>query len=511
MDTTATSNGAAYLLAPTAVSCCSRAEHRDSFPGAQIRLGANVSSRRSPNRGRYAFITALLTFLLGPGAHAQFEPEIAAGITYTDNVALEPENEDNELIYSLEPSFHFSKEAARLAANVDYRLQALRYRDLGETDVYHQYDARLSAALIPDNFFVEIGGSRSQSIVDSGQTIPLSNLPISGNRQDRDEYYVAPSFLYAFGNNIAAAGEYRHTWLEYSALEERGNQQGTASFSLDNYRNEHGLAWALRYAWRRAEYEQGIPWEYQQAGLELGFWLGANTRVFGAGGQESAWDRPLDPKMEDEFWETGFSHQIGERLSAEFAAGERSFGPSWRGDLDFQFRRGSTSLSYAETPTTEGRMDFGRGAFDAPVVPDDFLTDPGSTERFILNRLQWTLELEMRRSGLSVYLFDADRTDRTEANGTPLADESERGASLQAWYRLGPRTDFRLGGYWLEREREAVGTSELMRGSVAADYRLGQRTTLTLSYMYAEEDGDSLLAVRDYVANMISVYVTRAL
>ena len=452
---------------------------------------------------------AIVLLMLASAAHAQFEPEITAGITHTDNVALESDDEDSELIYSLEPTFHFAKEAARLTALVDYRLQALRYRDLGETDVYHQYDASFRAAVIPDNLFFEIGGSRTQSIVDPDATIPLSNLPISSNRQDRDEYYAGPSFQYAFGNNIAATGEYRHTWLEYSEVEERGNQQGTASFSLDNYRNEQGLAWALRYNWQRAEYELGIPWEYQRAAAELGFWVGANTRLFAAGGQESAWDQPLDPAMEDGFWEAGFSHQIGERLSAEFAAGERSFGSSWRGDLDFTFRRGAMSLSYSETPTTEGRMAFGRGGFDAPVIPDDFLTDPGSTERFILKRLQWTLDLQLRRSGVSFYVFDDDRTDRTEADGTPVADESQRGANLELRYRLGPRTDLRLNGGLLEREREGAGTSELLRGTFAADYRLGQRTTLTFSYMYAEADGESLFA-RNYVANTVSLFVTRA-
>jgi hypothetical protein len=463
------------------------------------------------NKRARCYSVAVVLLLSASAAHAQFTPEITAGITHTDNVALETENEDSELIYSLEPSFGFLKESERITASVEYLAQALRYRDLGETEVYHQYDADLHAALVPENLFFEIGGSRSQSIVDPDQTIPLGNLPISGNRQDRDEYYAGPSFQYAIGNNIAAQGSYRHTWLDYSELEEGGNEQGTASFSLDNYRNERGLAWALRYDWQRAEYELGIPWEYQQAAAELGFWVSGNTRLFGAVGQESAWDQPLDPKMEDGFWEAGFSHQVGERLSAEFAVGERTFGSSWRGDLDFQFSHGSTSLSYTEMPTTAGRTGFGHGAVDPPVDPDDLLTRPGSTERFILKSLQWTLNVELRRSGLSLYLYDSDRTDRTEADGTPLADESQRGADLELSYRLGPRTDLRAGGSWLERDRQDSGTSELRRASFEADYRLGQRTTLTLAYAYTEEDGDSLVTFRDYVANTVSLYVTRAL
>ena len=34
-----------------------------------------------------------------------------------------------------------------------------------------------------------------------------------------------------------------------------------------------GLTWALRYDWRRSEYEISAPWENQQATAELGFWV----------------------------------------------------------------------------------------------------------------------------------------------------------------------------------------------------------------------------------------------
>jgi hypothetical protein len=450
-------------------------------------------------------------------AHAEFEPAITAGISHTDNVFLESVDEDNELIYRLEPSFHLAHEAGALTLNADYRAQALRYRDIGETDVYHQYDVNLRAALIPDTFFLEVGGNRSQTIVDPELAIPNSNLPISANRQDRDEYYAAPSFQYAFGDDVAVTGSYRHTWLEYSETDATGsapfdaqdNRQSDAGFALNNYQRERGLSWALRYDWQRAEYDEEIPWEYQKAMAELGFWAGANTRIFAAAGKESAWDNPLDPSMEDDLWEAGFSQQIGERLSAEFAAGERSFGGSWRGDLDFQFKRGSTTLSYSETPTTEGRIRIRRGAFDGPEVPEDFLSRPGSTERFISKHLQWTLNVKLRRTGLSLSLFDAERMERTTAEGTPLGDESQRGANLAISYELGPRTDLELGGSWAKRDLEDGGSGEILRGTFGADYRLGQRTSLALTYVYAEEDGESVSSIRDYVANTISLDVTR--
>ncbi|HET6629006.1 MAG TPA: TIGR03016 family PEP-CTERM system-associated outer membrane protein [Woeseiaceae bacterium] len=501
MGTTATNKGEDSTSHPLEPAIAGNRYNLDRFSAARMAC-----------RG-----TLMAIALATSPAHAEFEPAITAGITHTDNVFLESADEDNELIYRLEPSFHFDHEAGALTLNADYRAQALRYRDIGESEVYHQYDVNLRAALIPDTFFLEVGGNRNQTIVDPELAIPYSNLPISANRQDRDEYYAAPSFQYAFGNDVAVTGSYRQTWLEYSDTDAaqsspfaaRDNRQGDASFALNNYQRERGLSWALRYLWQRSEYEEEIPWEYQKAMAELGFWIGANTRIFGAAGKESAWDDPLDPKMEDDVWEAGFSQQVGERLSAEFAAGERSFGGSWRGNLDFRFKRGSTTLSYAETPTTEGQNRFRRGAFDGPEVPEDFLSRPGSTNRYIAKRLEWTLNVELRRTGLTLSLFDAERAERTTAEGTPLGDESQRGANLVISYKLGPRTDLRLGGSWAERELEDGASGEILRGTFGADYRLGQRTSLALTYDYAEEDGESAFSIRDYVANTVSLDITR--
>ena len=457
-------------------------------------------------------VAGILSVAAPIASAAEFDPVVTIGITHSDNIFLESENEDSESIYRIEPGFSFTQEAPRVSIDVEYLLQAFRYHDIGDNEVFHLYDASIRAALVPEHFFLEVGANRSQSIVDPDQGIPLGNLPISSNRQNQDGYYAEPSFQYAFGRTVTATGEYRHTWVEYEESDFAANQQGLADFSIDNYRNGRGLTWALRYNWERTDYETEIPWEYQRATAELGFWITDATRVFAAGGQESAWDMPLDPKLEDELWEAGFSQNIGEKLVAEFAVGERSFGSSWRGNVDLEFRRGRTTLSYTEEPTSEGRIRLPQDTFDDPIegpgIPDDFLNAPG-TERFLAKRLQWSMELEFRRSGVVFALFDEDRTERTEADGTLLPDESHRGGSLSATYTVGVRTDFEIGGSWAKREFEDGNADELLQALFRANYHLGNRTTLTLEYEYSEEVGESVAAVQDYVVNTVSLLLTR--
>ncbi len=475
-----------------------------------------TATKAAEQRLLQATVSVGLMLAAMPAASLEFEPRVTLGITYTDNVSLEPVDEQDETIYRAEPGFALTHETSRVNLTADYLMQAFRYADLGQSEVYHQYNANLRTDLVRDTVFLDIGGNRSQSILDPELNIPQTNLPISGNRQDRDEYYVSPSFQYALGSTLTAGGSYRNTWVDYSeggpGRFNDSSENRDAQFSLDNYRRGVGLAWALRYEWRRTEYDEEFePFEYQQAAAELGFWLSGSTRIFASGGKESAWDAPLDPALEDNFWEAGFVHQVGERLSAEFAAGERSFGSSWRGNLELTFRRGSTSLSYSETPTTESRnRSRVRSAdFTDPVRLDDFLARPGSGDRFIAKRLEWRLDYALTRTTFSVAAFSDERTDRTEADGTMLADEEQQGINAAITYRVGARTDVGFSGSFARRDFRDGEESDLIRAGVSVDYRLGARTNLRLEYDYTEEDADVTARARDYVANTVSLLLTR--
>ena len=298
--------------------------------------------------------------------------------------------------------------------------------------------------------------------------------------------------------------------IEYDDDLTQDNKNQTALLMIENYRAGRGFTWRLKYDWRRTEYDVSPPWEYQRASAELGYWVGSGTRIFGAGGKETAWDDPFDPSMEDSFWEAGFAHTAGENLSAEFAAGERSFGSSWRGNLDYQFRRGSTSLSYVESPTTTG---YGRGAGTRTVLDptdfDDYLDRPGSDERYLMERLQWNLTLQFRRLGFDLSAFDEDRTGRVTTDGEMLEDQSETGVRATIDWKLGVRTEIAVTGSMLDRETSLDAKTKFLSAGLNVTYKLGARTDLTLGYSYAEEEPRGQIPTgRDYVENVISLYFT---
>ncbi len=450
---------------------------------------------------------------------AEFEPEISAGVARTDNLTLVRENKESETVYEVVPAFTFFQESPALTSNVAYRLEAFRYQGRGESNVYHQLDSEVRAELDRDNFFFDAGASRRQSIIDPEGPIPRSNLPISENRTDRDQVYLGPAFEYPLAGNTTARGGYRRSWVRYGdelPLDEaagrfrRDHDEDRFNFSLDNYRREGGFTWAIRYNAESADYGVLEPWEYRQASAELGAWIGEGLRVFATGGKESDWDQPFDPSLEESFWEVGFSKSIADRLTAELAAGERTYGSSRRASLSIAFRRGTTALSYTERPTTQGRNPYERGGLLLPDEPQDFLTRAGSAERYISKRAGWSLNILLGRTDFSVNLFGETREQRTSLDGSPLSDERQAGMRFGASRRLGARTTLEFSAQRVRREFSTSAERDLTSATLTAAYSLGSRTELTLAYEYDEEEpvGGGTVG-RDYAARLVSLLLTR--
>ena len=463
-------------------------------------------------------VSGLCLPLLSSVALAQgvdFQATIKAGVSATDNLFLvAAPNEVDETIYQITPSLSLDYENQRVDVVLRYRFDWYKYADLDITNKYHRYDFVLNSELVNETLFLGVGASRSQSVVNPNDVIPPGNLPLSGNLTDRDEYFVNPRFEKTLGRSVSLEVNYRYTVIIFddsnidNPLFVQDNTNESATFRIDNYKRGQGLTWAARYEWRATEYDRSLPWEYNMAVAELGFWANGSTRIFATGGKESAWDDPVDRSLQDGFWEAGFAYQNGDRLSAEFAAGERSFGSSWRGKLDFSFQRGELVFSYAETPTTAGVNRFSGGNLLNPEEPDDLLVQPGSAERYISKRGQASLNFNFRRTNLGFVIYDEQRTGRYSAGGTLLGDQSQRGVSASFSWQAGARTEFTARGSINNRETETAGETEFIKAAVAANYRIGSSVLLTLSYSYSEQDPADSANGRDYVANLVSFFVS---
>jgi hypothetical protein len=447
-------------------------------------------------------------------AEKEFEASLRLGAAKLDNVFLVPPgNEVDDLAYVVSPMIGFDYESTRWDANLEYTYAWFQYSDLDIDSSYSNYLGSVTGKALDEALQLEVGAERRQVLRDPGDVIPPNQLPLSGNLSDQDVYFANPRFLKTFRVATTLKLDYRYEEITYDDPTTQGNSNQDALFSLDNYAKGQGLTWALRYLWQQTEYELAVPWEYQRASAELGFWANSHVRLFVNAGKESPWDDPVDSSLTDPFWEAGFAYSVKDRLRAEFAVGEREFGSSWRGEIDYTFKRGNTVFSYAETPTTVGLRGRRQAILqvDPGEIDDDFLSQPGSAERYLSKHLQWLLNLDTRHTLLTLRVFDEERSDRTQPDGTPLEDLQQRGASFDFSMQLGIRTEIAVHGQFINRQNEFGDENEFLSVSGHLGYKLTRRVELTAAYTYSEQTPVSGSTFREYVANVVGLYVTLSL
>lgn len=447
-----------------------------------------------------------------PAAAAEWTPEITLGILHTDNVELSPTDPESTRVWELIPSLSVEHQSRRLVADAAVRLEAYHYADRGNTEVFKQFQSALDFALAPEHLFLQVGGSRTQTIVNPEERMPIGNLAISQNRADLDEYYAGPAFRIGSGD-VVLSGALRRTWVRYDQpigmVAQDDYDYDTANIGIDNYRHGRGLTWAFGYDYQKATYETlPIPYEYRQASAELGFWANEGTRVFVAGGKESPWDMPLDPGLRDSFWEAGLAVSASDRWNAELAAGERSFGRSHRASFDYSFRENRIEVIYSALPTSNAADRFARGGLLDPDEPNDYLFRPGTLERFIQKRLQAQLNFDLRRFDIEVTAFDEVREERAQVDGTPLPEESQKGADVAFTWNFGRRLNMSLRGSDVERVLAFTGESSLKLAAFETTYELGSRTRLAVAYEKWTEKSVTL-GVLNYRATVVTAAVTR--
>lgn len=414
---------------------------------------------------------------------------IDIGGIYTDNVFLDPDGlEESDKILTIAPEFYLTTDGDRTRADLRYRPEAYYYSENSDADtVYHVVDANLTQALVRDKLFVYLSATNSQSIVVPEGRLPTSNVPISGNRIDSTVLEARPYLEQRIGAaDLLLEASYIDTSYDDPLIQD--NESKSARFSLTNVDRQEGIAWGLSYSYLELEYELSPGWEFQRASLDLGYWVNGTTRLFAVGGAETPIEDIRESNLDDEFWEAGLQYRPNERLDLELAAGERSYGRSFRLDLNYQLRRGFTALTYAETPMSRGALPLGYRPINDTDDLDTIFDRPGRSDRFLRRRAEWSTSLELPKSQFSLRIFAERREERTTFDGLPLEDEEYTGGAIRWNWDVGARTSIGLGGDYSTRESASLD-NELTRLLVDLSYRFSQRTSLRASYMRSEQDG----------------------
>lgn len=459
-----------------------------------------------------AIVVAAL--MLAPAAHAQgweFDFIADVGVIWTDNLFLEPGGqEDSETIYTLAPEFQFTMDGQRIVdTNIRYRPELYFYSDNSDfNEIFHILDATVTAALVREALFLNFNAVNFQSIVTPEAQFLTSNVPVTGNRVDSTVFELRPYWDQELGfADVLLEVAYRK--VDYSLPQDPGmvgqltqpNESGRVLFDLNNESRQQGFAWGLNYEKRRLEYESVAPWEYEVATATLGFWVASSLRLFGTGGGETPIDQVVGSSLDADFWEAGFQYRPSDRLDLVVAAGERSYGNSYRLSFEYTLRRGNTQLTYFESPSTRGELVTERRPLEVTDNLDNFLDRPLRSDRFLRRRGEWITNVDLARSQLTLRLVGEARENRSTAVGDTLADERYVGAALRWSWTPGQRTTIGIGADIAQRDAE-LGSDDLTRFNIDLTYRLASRTSLRVEVWHSKQTGDAAV-LRDYNENQV--------
>lgn len=445
-------------------------------------------------------------------AQWDFQAVADLGAVYTDNLRIANEGmEESEIVYTISPTFTLSNPNERFETDIRYRPEAYFYSDNSDYDeVYHVVDANIRSALIRDALFLNLSGTRFQTTGTGFDALATSNLPITGNRVDSTLLEIRPSWQQDLGfAQVLAEIGFRDSRFDDANPQFsqfiQDNTQRIGRFNLNNLEDQSGIAWGVEYVNRRAEYDLALPYEYQSASANLGYWFNGTFRVFGLGGRETPFDSFLDASMDDDYWEAGFQYRPSQRFDLEIAAGRRSFGDSLRGRLVYQLRRGTTQLSYSQGAATRAGLGFDQRPIVFADNLDTFLDRPGAADRFVLERGEWMTTIGMAKSDVSLRLFSEERTQRTTDIGDPLDGERLAGAAFRWSWR---RTVNSTVGFSADLALRDIGIAESDVSRFAIDYafQLSRRMSVVLLAQRAEESGDET-GFRNYVENQIRISI----
>ncbi len=495
-------------------------------------VGNAIMRRSSATRGcRPSVWLAPALWLLVPATVTaqqwEIEPSLEVIATYTDNVFLALDGlEEDDFVGQLNPGITIERDQGALTTNIRYRLQSVFFESDSDLDaVYHQLDAVALLEVAPERFFIDFDAQIDQTVADPTISIPSSNVVATENLGDVYVGEVNPYFIQRLGgadaylrlDYVYGIGRYDGFGLEtFSNVDDF--TQNRAAFFLGSDARETGFEWSLTYDYQFVDYEIARDYKFERASMGLTIPVGRGLRLVALGGLESDLIASAEiGGLDSDFWEVGFRLNAGQRNVLEFRTGERFFGTSYFGNIQFSGRRMLLSVLYRENPTTSALDGLGSPVapfdvtegdplFEDPPKTDDIVIQPVRAEVYVARTLTARFEYVTGKTTLYATYSDEER-DFDETDGTlDVQEDDQQLATFGFEYELGARTDIGLAASWSRYGFTGTDAeTEVAFVTLGVIRSLGQRTDLRLSYRHAVQETTAVSGFGEYTENAVDL------
>lgn len=317
-----------------------------------------------------------------------FQPRIEAAIQYVDNINLAESGEDQVDAGGLElaPGFYASYSTSSVIAAIDYSVIGRAWDESDLNDVSQLGAANGRWIAVPDLFYLDGQASITDAVIDPAVSVNYGGLGLFGpdNLSQQATAGITPTFDKRFGDfNLLAQYSYGRVWYfdEGDVASEPGfigqddSRDQSATVSFGNLESGRKLTGELSYLWQKTDYDNALPYNYEQLGVDGGWQLLPSTSLVGSVGVESELDESTtEGGLGSNYWSIGFRWEPDDRTSVEARYGDRFFGHTYFLDARRSVRMFEFEASYSESPQVETQI-LSLGSFTPGELPPG--VDPG--------------------------------------------------------------------------------------------------------------------------------------
>lgn len=421
-------------------------------------------------------------------------PSISVSERYTDNIALSAGTlSESAFVTDVSPRITVQRQGARARVEADYTLHGLLYSHDGDANtLQHQLSARLRAEPVSEVFFLDADARIDQSTVSTVDRIG-GDYALGGNRVETRGLSITPILRKRFGNLATAEARWALSLTNSDGGVLSTSRGDTLSLSLASGRAFNRMPWSLSLSRRNID-SGGTDSEIGGINGYLGYRLSPKLELgFNVGQDDHSGNNSFN-QLGGTYGNLALRWAPTTRTSLGASAGRRYDGDSY--SLDFAHRtvRTTWALRYAETITDPG---------DLLLSFDRYLCLTGA------NQIQERLVYAGTPAPNGCVLID--RADiSAQLLGLVAAPTLNKSWAGTVSYRLGKST-FNLSLSSNQRRTlSAAGGSEDIRNLNAAwNWRLGPRTSSTLSLSLGATESSTVATDSDYTT--LSWILTRKL
>ena len=451
------------------------------------------------------WITLILVYLCATGVHAGdwiITPRLTLGVIYSDNIYLDNDDKEGDLITEISPGISISGRSARLEATLDYQMQNLLFlSNSGQSTINQQLDAKATAEITDNFFFVDATSKMGQTLVDTNRTVSRNNYNAAGNQTDFYAYGLSPYIRPHFGGY--ADGTFRYS-LNHVRYDDSASNSLENRFDADlvSGRKFGPLSWSANYVFDDINRSKSDDARFQNADGDARYFISRKFSLVAQAGWADNDYQTNDEIENGSYWAVGGFLQPSRYYSLEALTGRNldtatvgvypgrrtslkvtyrdrkvglNNGEAWFGTFSHRTRRSNWRANYTEDTTTQQQEQIGEGGFTFfgvdPDTGDTFPNpEPGdlvvsqptgpisSLTNEVIERKRGSASVGMKggKTGLLFTVFTQKRKYLTS-----LREEESNGFTASVNRRVAPRTNAVLTGSWQRIEESEPGDSRL--------------------------------------------------